>query len=197
MGEMMVDEAEAGTGAAEVLGESLRAAALMAHAQKIHCRGDQIEASERQPTGGEAREVVPETRTGSLPAETNFVDVVCCNVGELKASANGVVREVTVMFDAANALFGDGEEELSIADNARRGIMRACVVDSQSDHQNLNSGHKQNTDASPALFGIFNKFTMVESVLDFVPEAVHFTRFFFGVHDDVVEGNHASAADQG
>src|SRR5208283_4689050 len=195
MGKMMVDKTEAGTCLAEVLGEPLHATALMAHAQKMHCRGKQIEARKGHFAGSEALQVVTETRTRCLPAEANFVDVIGGDAGELKARANGVVWEVAVMFDAAYALFSDGEEELSIADDARGGIMRPCVVDSQSDHQNSSSRYKQNTDASPALFGIFYNFTIVESLLDFVPEAVHFTRLFLAVCGDVVEGNHAAAAD--
>jgi len=88
----------------------------MTHAQKIHCGGEQIKASEWQFAGSKALQIVAKTRVGSLPAEANFVDVIDGDASELEASVNCVVREITVMFNAANPLFGDGEEELSIAD---------------------------------------------------------------------------------
>ena len=50
-----------------------------------------------------------ETGSGSLPAETNLVDIVGGDAGELEARANGVVREVAIMFYTADAFFGNGE----------------------------------------------------------------------------------------
>jgi hypothetical protein len=67
------------------------------------------------------------------PTEADKIDLIGPNAGRSKAGFDRERRESRVMFQAAQAFFGYGEEDVAIAGNAGRGIVHFRIVDTQAD----------------------------------------------------------------
>jgi hypothetical protein len=106
-----------------MLRETLSSATLMPHAQEMKRGIQHVQIIERHFRGGVAFYIVTKSGPGARPAETNFVQLICLHVSKIETGLDGVAREGCVVFYAADALFGDGKKQFSIADDARRGIM--------------------------------------------------------------------------
>ncbi len=83
---------------------------------------------------GLAESVMPKARARGGPAKAHFVQLIGAKTRKIQARLNGESWKAGIMFYPADAFFGDGEEQLPIADNARGRIMHFCVVDAERDH---------------------------------------------------------------
>src|SRR5215470_2511403 len=79
-------------------------------------------------------EVVAKGSAGLRPAKANLVELGGLQLGEIEAGANRQLRKARVMLETANALFGDGEEQLAVVHQAGGGIVHLGIVDSEGQH---------------------------------------------------------------
>src|SRR6266513_3219834 len=136
MSEMVIDKTEARITTRKFPRKPFRTPSLVPHADEMHRGGDEIEASEGHYAGSHAFQVVAETWARGLPAKADFVQLIWTDAREIEAGLYGIPGEAAVLLHTAEALFGDGEEKLSITDDASGRIMRTSIVKPQGNHMN-------------------------------------------------------------
>jgi hypothetical protein len=67
------------------------------------------------------------------PPETDKIELIGANAGCSKAGCDREGRKSRVMFQAAQAFFGYGEENVAVAGNAGRRVVHFRIVDTQAD----------------------------------------------------------------
>src|SRR4029077_18481685 len=134
MGQVVIHKPHVRLGLAKMLHKSCPSGFLVPHAGKVPRGIKYIEITDG-PTGCRKEfQVVPVNGSGCLPAETYFVQSLRSGIRKLQASVNRQFREACVVLHPADPLFRYGEEQLSIAHDARRRIMHLRIVDPQCDH---------------------------------------------------------------
>ena len=132
----------------ELLGELLRTALLMPHAEKMQRRIQPAEIRQRHLSGGIAFQIVAIDWSSRLPAEAHFVQLFSANTREIQARLNRFLRKARVMLHSADALFRHRKKELAIAGDAGRRIMHLRIVNPQRDHALPRSFLRTNTSES-------------------------------------------------
>ena len=126
---MMIDETETRFGGSEVAGKRIRAAALMPHAGEMAGGVEHIEIRNGPLRGGEKLQIVAIGGGGRLPANADFINLIGAQLRKIEAGLNGEIREAGIVFETADALFGYGEKQLAIANQASGGVMHLRIVE--------------------------------------------------------------------
>lgn len=114
--------------------EAVLAAPLVPHAGEIARGIEQRAGVNRLFGGGEAAEIVEEANARPRPSLADEVEFLGTYMREIEAGANGEGGKARVVLHAAQALLRNGEEDFSIAGDARGRIVHLRVVDPKGNH---------------------------------------------------------------
>ena len=133
--EMMIHETKPRARGTEIAQKRFLAALLVPDAGEIARGIDEIEKSGTRATFREAFQIVTEKSAPLLPAKADKIEIGGVYTGEVETRPDRADRKAGVVLGAAQSFFGDGEERLAIAHDARRGVVHLRVVDPKRNHR--------------------------------------------------------------
>src|SRR5215469_6781240 len=134
MRKMVVHETIAGLGRSELPAERILTAVLVLHAGEVARGIEDIQIGRGPASRGIQAQVLAKAGARWLPADAHFIDLMGIEFREIETRLNGPRRKARVVFYAADALLGDGEQQFAVLYKARRRIVHLRVVETEGDH---------------------------------------------------------------
>src|SRR5439155_2186828 len=114
--------------------EAIEAAALVPHADEVPCGVQNIQIAERIVSSQKVLDVGNEDGVRLRPAQRNVVYFLRLQIRCIQAGFDRQMREPRIVLHAAQAFLGDREQQLAVADDARRGVVHLRIVNSKANH---------------------------------------------------------------
>jgi hypothetical protein len=131
VGPVVIHKTHARFYSAKLLSETLRAAPLVPHAEKMQRGIQNVQIICRHFPSGETSQVVAKRYAGVWPAKAHLVQLGGRHSGKIETSLNRQARKTRVVFYPAEAFFRDSEKQFSVAYDACGGIVHLRVVDAE------------------------------------------------------------------